>query len=308
MSTYFDKILSVKVLNALQLIALATILSFSLATNAWAIVGGEQDCSPTCHYPSVGAMGVEIAPGVTSFGCSLSLIHKDDNQAIMMTNAHCAILGPVLGFTLGVSFDHDVTHNDSNRYAFASQVIMHPNYLDARLSSDNNFHKTRYWDSALLIVDGDELAKLNGLWPGLVPVELPNAGFLDEKSIKRAAKTDGLVQVGYGINEVVTNGASPQKTSFIPPVAIRTIGIVNFLNANAAGILMQSENANHLDVYDGASSGDSGSPLFFGDVQVGIYKGGLFSVWGLGPRVDHINTLDFICMYVPSTTYPCSEY
>lgn len=295
---------------------------------AYAIVGGEPDCSPNpteCAYPNVGAISLKrLSDGSDLATATASLIYKDQDQAVLLTVAHAGryeVQYPD-SFKLYFTFDNKAVDQEPGlpggmsatllRGVPISHAILHPKYLEALSSAGGNHVelKDRYYDVALLFITGAELDMFNEYWPDVTPITLPERNLL--KNIGQATlKELGLTIVGYGYDEVAITGAAPPHTVRITNDGLRRIGKLIPSAAADDGILKYSENVNFADEYDGTASGDSGSPIFLGNshIQIGVHKTSLHtqSVKGYGPRVDVPTVLDFICENLPSGVSACVE-
>jgi hypothetical protein len=267
-------------------ITLALIATVAIAVPVFAIVGGELDTDN--EFPNVGSIIATDHPTIPTpqTVSSATLIHPK----VVMTAGHTVALmrkliqnNVVELADFGVVFTPDA-HDETGIVYRITEMRIHEGFTD--------FDEKAARDATSIDVG---LLILTEAVQGITPVQLPEAGFLDDLDLDRGtsdSKPDFLI-VGYG-NDVVPSATAPAGN----PSGKRRVALSTFKSLRNS-YLMLSQHFAHDE--GGLSRGDSGGPAFWelddgSLVQVGIaVNGDHASVsYGAHVRTDIQTVLDFI--------------
>ena len=232
---------------------------------ARAVVGGTADTDNL--FESVGLLEVQFEPGEWFGICSGTLIEED----VVLTAAHCTDflmevgddgLGPD---DLRLTFD-PAPDDTSTRYA-TDHIVVHPDWFTAPACLGNSKH-------LCLASPAEDIALvfLATAVAGVEPSPVAGPGYLDTLDLR----TETFTVVGYGVDGFVTGGL------FANHPVILDDGIRSFRDVGA----IPAQDAfpdRFLKVGKSTCFGDSGGPIFHGDVVVGI------NAWTFSLRCDGPN-------------------
>jgi Trypsin len=263
--------------------AVATLALASTATPANAVVGGTDDTAN--RYQNVGMLQLRDDDDWFAF-CSGTLVA--DN--VVLTAAHCLDfftadvgedgLGPD---DLRVSFD--VAPDEDSTYYVADHVVVHPDWLTAGPCLGNSKHlclAPPAEDIGLIFLRQDV--------SGVTPAQLAPAGYLDTLDLTHETFT----VVGYGTDAFITGSAGSPKaiTIFDGVRSFRDVTVITTHDAFPD---------RHLKITQSVCFGDSGGPLFHGDILVALNTW-TFSYRCDGPnleyRVDAAAAQEFLSAYL----------
>ena len=247
-----------------RILSLAAVLIVALAAPAHAITYG----TPTgTSYSNVGGLvGVSPLNGELFVYCSGTLI----SETVFLTAAHCGDVS-FGGDEVCVTFDPVFVEGKSKLYC--GEFIASPLYTQAQ--NDPN-------DIAVIVFDkpikGIELATLT------------TEGYLDTVTLTQDTE---FVSVGYGDTEYTNAPGGPTNTH--PWTRMYATGRFNALGP---GYLRLTQNPATGDA--GTCDGDSGGPIFYGDVLVPIVStSAIFcKATNVGQRLDTADAQAFLSQYV----------
>lgn len=261
----------------------ALVVTTAIAVPVFAIVNGEVDTDN--EFPNVCAIVINEAPdnqpgvAVPQALSSATLVHP----RVVMTAGHTVVLVRNLiknnaNIDLSdffVDFTPDAHDGDGTKYKI-SETLLHSGFTGRDATSI---------DVGLLI--------LTDAVTGVAPVELPEAGLLDDLDLNRGpsdSKPEFLVG-GYGNTE-----AAPPDGSL--PTGVRRTAVSTFKSLRKSYLMLSQNFA--LDE-GGFSRGDSGGAAFWESsdgslVQVGILVNGdhASASYGACLRTDVVTVLSFI--------------
>lgn len=251
-----------------RLISLTALMVVLLAGPAHAITYG----TPTgTRYGNVGGL-VAVSPlnGELFVYCSGVLI----SDTAFLTAAHC-LEGPFVGDTVCVTFDPVFVEGKSKLYC--GTAVVSPYYTQAQ--NDPN-------DLAVIVFDKPI--------KGISPATVTTAGYLDQLQAAGALTQDTrFTSVGYGDTQF-TNGPGGH-TNTHPWTRMYAVGSFNALGP---GYLRLSENPATGDA--GTCNGDSGGPIFLGDVVVAITTTGdaFCKATNVDQRLDTPEAQAFLAQFI----------
>lgn len=247
---------------AVRVLAALAVLTAALpVASAGAIQGGtlDGDLHSNVGQISVGCSGTLIAPRV------------------VLTAGHCTLDAS----RVTVTFDTDGFAGGSHSIAGTAHTTPFYN-PKVQLQTLN--------DIGVVVLDGAAA----DVWPGIRPAPLPTAGYLDALAARGGLKETPFTIAGYG-GAFAKPDAGPQKPGFSQDGARRytTAG----LQSLTTEVVKTQENAKDPKFGGGSCYGDSGGPLFLGDIVVGDTSFGLtqFCSGGGGyQRTDSVNARAFL--------------
>ena len=247
-----------------RVLSLAAMMIVALAGPAQAITYG----TPTgSSYGNVGGLvGVSPRSGELFVYCTGTLV----SETVFVTAAHCGDV-PFAGDTVCVTFDPVFVEGKSKLYC--GEFIASPLYTHAQ--NDPN-------DLAVIVFDKPI--------KGIEPATLTTEGYLDEVGLTQDTQ---FVAVGYGTTEAVNGPGGP--TNPRSPGRMYSVGSFNALGP---GYLRLTQNPATGDA--GTCYGDSGGPIFLGDVLVAVTTtGDMFcKATNVAQRLDTADAQAFLSLYV----------
>jgi hypothetical protein len=266
------------------LVAAATMLVLPFtASPAGAVIDGTDDTAN--RFQNVGALQLRSDDEWAIF-CSGTLVAEN----VVLTAAHCVDfftaevgeegLGPD---DLRVSFD--VAPDETSTYYYAESIVVHPDWLTAPAGRGNSKHlylAPPAEDIALVFLTEDV--------SGVTPAEVADAGYLDGLDLT----SETFTVVGYGTDAFVTgSAASPQAITIFDGVrSYRDVSVITTHDAFPDRF---------VKITQSVCFGDSGGPLFHGDVLVAL-NSWTFSYRCSGPnleyRVDAAAAQEFLDTYL----------
>ena len=246
-------------------LSLAAVMIVALAGPAQAITYG----TPTgSSFGNVGGLvGVSPLSGELFVYCSGTLI----SETVFLTAAHCGDVSFSSDDEVCVTFDPVFVAGRSKLYC--GQFIASPLYTHAQ--DDPN-------DLAVIVFDKPIR--------GIEPATLTTEGYLDQVELTQDTE---FVAVGYGSSEFVNGPGGPTAESR----STRMYAVGRF-NALGPGYLRLSQNPATGDA--GTCYGDSGGPIFLGDVLVAVTTtGDMFCrATNVAQRLDTADAQAFLGLYV----------
>lgn len=237
----------------------ALVLTFALGTPASAITNGAPDGN---HHPNVGALlGLDRSTGEFFFVCSGSLLADDQ----FLTATHCTPWESI-GQTAAdvfVTFDPDLHAADPFRWGLFGPVVAPEHVIGLDLTNPKSI-MPGYWLPPAQAFSRNDVAVLHLahaaslLYPTIQPVQLPEAGFLDERARRGGLVDHSFTDVGFGF----------QQISFVNPTTpiafngLRMVATSPFVGLTTDHLVMLGNN--RATAEGGVCIGDSGGPNFLG--------------------------------------------
>ncbi len=253
-----------------KILSLAAVLIIALAVPAQAITYGTPAGS---SYSNVGGLvGVSPLNGELFVYCSGTLI----SETVFLTAAHCGDVdfgGD--GDTACVTFDPVFVEGKSKLYC--GTFIASPLFTQAQ--NDPN-------DIAVIVFDKPIR--------GIQPATLTTLGYLDQLRDAGALTQDTqFTSVGYGDTEFTNGPGGPTNQH----LETRMYAVGRF-NALGPGYLRLTQNPATGDA--GTCNGDSGGPIFYGEVLVAVTStGDIFcKSTNVGQRIDTPEAQEFLTHYL----------
>lgn len=239
----------------------------ALAGPAQAITYG----TPTgSSYGNVGGLvGISPINGELFVYCSGTLI----SETVFLTAAHCGDVpfpSPG-GDEVCVTFDPVFVEGRSRLYC--GEFVPSPSYTQAQ--NDPN-------DLAVIVFDRPIR--------GIEPATVATAGYLDQVALTQDTE---FVSVGYGDTEYVNGPGGPVNQH--PWTRMYAVGRFNALGP---GYLRLTQNPATGDA--GSCDGDSGGPVFLGDVLVAVISTGdtFCKATNVAQRIDTLEAQAFLRRYI----------
>jgi V8-like Glu-specific endopeptidase len=249
-------------------LAAAMTVVLGLGAPAQAITYGTP--TGTSHGNVAGLVAVSPLNGELFVYCSGVLI----SDTVLLTAAHCGE-GPFVGDTVCVTFDPVFVEGKSKLYC--GDFIPSPLYTQSQ--NDPN-------DLAVVVFDKPI--------KGIQPATLTTEGYLGQLQQSGAlTQNTEFMSVGYGDTQF-TNGPGGH-TNTHPWTRMYAVGRFNALGP---GYLRLTQNPATGDA--GTCNGDSGGPVFLGDVLVAITSTGdtFCKATNVAQRLDTADAQAFLSQYV----------
>ncbi len=262
----------------------AAVLVLGISTPVAAILNGTPDGN---QHPAVGGLVTQVPTAngpVNVLICSGTMI----SPTLFVTAAHCTDLLDELDLPAFVTLDSE--------FDFLAPDTLYPGQQHTHPLFGLSFPDT--YDVGVVVLDGTGVTPTLGAgfdYPDLAPL-----GYLDGLSRQRGHKDLTLTAVGYG-----SYGFASKGVNYEPLYDdIRRVATVQFLNLN--GGYADGWNLKHSgNPGNGRGStchGDSGGPIFHGDVVVAITSFGIANQCagnGYAFRADIATTHDFVAQFQP---------
>jgi secreted trypsin-like serine protease len=267
-------------MRRILLLGAVVLLSLSVwVSPAAAITGGKHDNSA---HPNVGVMYMENLPALVYGLCSGSLLSPTE----FLVAGHCTaalsayVAAGMLETTqVFVSFDEELDYDDATGLISTTSKVAVTGW-DTHPAYGNGMGIVKNDVGVIHLAEPQQL----------VPIELPDVGFLDRMAASRELVGRDFVNVGYGLNSIDRSMNSPR----------RTVTWEHRRMVSETPVVALSSNTLHQD--GGLCGGDSGGPHFWGDgdpnLVVAVTASGSANC---GPdasqRIDLASVLDWLHQY-----------